>query len=209
MQEENNIIGTDDERSKVLVALGYNNSELRREVALSIARIIQLQKRIHAEKGVDIDRISQVILTGGNPSGDTVSEAEHMKNILEKGEIGKIMQGVDIVLEDQSNTTQENAERVKQILAHDTSITLVGENSHEARATQKFEEAGIEVESYISTQSVLPRGFSESTSLAKTYIGRFGYIKRHGMRSIQERGAALQSIIPQRVINFLKNFLLK
>ncbi len=200
MQENKKNIAIDLNISEVLVWLWYNNADLRREVALSIARILQVRNNQSNNWNRDLGTISQIILTWWNPSGDSMSEAEYMEEILKKWSIADIMKWVQIILEDSSQTTQENAQKVREKLADQQSITLIWEASHRERATQNFKEAWIPVTSYISTQSILPKPLWKNN----TY-----FTKRHVGRWVQEQLWGAKKIVPQSFIDFLKIFFLK
>ncbi len=83
----------------------------------------------------------QVIVSGGNPQGHTASEAETYAPYLLQAHVAP----ADLVLEDTSLTTYENAEHVARILRsqHYDSLMLVTSAYHMPRALLDFERFGL------------------------------------------------------------------
>ncbi len=73
---------------------------------------------------------AQIVVSGGVSRGNTMSEAETMKNYL-------VSQGVNesrIIVEDRSKSTRENMKYVKEIVGDDSSIMIITNSFHMLRA---------------------------------------------------------------------------
>ena len=81
-------------------------------------------------------------VSGGNPSGGALDEAELMKNLLEQGFRQRVM-----LVEDQSFDTRQSALYIAKALAGDktSTLVLVTDVMHMPRAVRAFEAAGLKV----------------------------------------------------------------
>ena len=102
------------------------------------------------------DRQCQVIMSGGNPQAHPASEADTYAPYLLQAHIARD----DLVLENKSQTTYENAEYVARILHGERydSLMLVTSAYHMPRALMDFRRFGLAPEPVASSGRVARRG---------------------------------------------------
>lgn len=115
--------------------------------------------RVHLHKGADrimhavhlykLGKVGKIVLSGGSGllKADSISEAERMKRVML---LSGIPQG-DIVLEEQSRNTHENAAYSRLVLDQhfpQGKYLLVTSAFHMPRATACFQKAGIPVQAF-------------------------------------------------------------
>jgi len=121
-----------------------------------------------------------LLLTGGNPGGGNLSEAEAMRRVL-TGEFRVPVRWV----ENASNNTRENARFSAQLLKPEgiSRIMLVTHAWHMPRALQSFSEAGLAVSpaptlfhhAPLSLLDFLPTQYGESRQAIHEWIGLVWY----------------------------------
>lgn len=101
-------------------------------------------------------RHCQVIVSGGNPQGHATAEADNYAPYLLRAHVAR----EDLVLENKSRTTYENAEYVARILHSERydSLMLVTSAYHMPRALLDFHRFGLAPEPISSNERVVRRG---------------------------------------------------
>lgn len=113
---------------------------------------------------------TKVIVSGGQGSGELISEAECMRRILEKNNISDDR----IIMEDRSTNTQENLQYSMDLVGKDYSFVISTCNFHQFRAQKIAEKLGAHHVSGISSRSNIPLlpnyFFREFFAVIKYYI---------------------------------------
>jgi len=179
-------IKNDVNDSPTLIVLGYWDEDLLRETALSVVRILSKEKW-------NI-KFSRVILTWWDPQKKWKTEAEKMKDILDK--YPSLTEDTEVILEDSSINTQENMKFSSKIISHYSSnvVVLLWEKSHLTRAKRDAENEGININHSFATQDILSPMVLKPKTLTV----------RHTFRHMQESFWFLKELIPQSAIDFIK-----
>ena len=172
--------------STTLVCLCCSDKKLRRDIALAVYCILKSHR----------DQISQIVITGWDPYKNWVSEAQMIRE-----QIGWSMKWIEIILEESSNNTHENAENVNQLLGrnHDH-ICLLWERSHLPRALKEFISSWCYVQQTIALQDILWKNswYCWYDKAPKKFV------KRYILRDLQERVWFLKAVVPQQIIDIIK-----
>lgn len=85
-------------------------------------------------------KVDQLVLSGGKISDSDISEAQYMEKIIKQNQDVN----VKYILEDQSHNTYENIRNSKQKINDNSSVVIVSDEFHLARAFLLAKRAGIE-----------------------------------------------------------------
>ena len=94
-------------------------------------------------KGLELyeqGKVGQLVLSGGKISDSDISEAQYMEKVIKQNQDGN----TKYVLEDQSRNTYENINNSKIKIGDKTSVIIVSDEFHLARAVLLAKRAGFE-----------------------------------------------------------------
>jgi uncharacterized SAM-binding protein YcdF (DUF218 family) len=94
-------------------------------------------------KGLELyeeGKVDQLVLSGGKISDSDISEAEYMEKVIKQNQDAN----AKYVLEENSRNTYENIHNSKQKMGENSSVVIVSDEFHLARAVLLAKRAGIE-----------------------------------------------------------------